>query len=117
MVSTQIINAVRNYTDDALRAVKNAKNGHTDVLDIGGQIHTYFKNSKGSLRIIQDKADDFYNTRLALNSGDSFERYVTCRNGSFVQNANINGAEIPLENLSAEFAEGIFKGLLKKLLG
>ena len=25
MVSTQIINAVRNYTDDALRAVKNAK--------------------------------------------------------------------------------------------
>ena len=48
MVSTQIINAVKNYTDDALRAVKNAKNGRTKVADINGHIHTYFENSRGS---------------------------------------------------------------------
>lgn len=113
-----IVKTVAGYTDDALRAVSRAK-GKANVVDINGQVHTFYKNQRGQLHIIKDSAEPFYHTRLDLNTGDSFVRSVD-RNAVLNHEITLNGLKmdtLPRDAQSINNTENIFQQFLKELLG
>ena len=115
MVSTQIINAVRNYTDDALRAAQKAKN--TRYTRNAG-MH-FFNNANGHMAINQGK--NSVATYIDLNNGDSFSRIL---DGNSLQQTVHFGA-IPDLDISCNGAtmdelngmEVHLKNFLKNLFG
>ena len=117
MVSTQIINAVRNYTDDALRAAQKAKN--TRYTSCAGS--HFFENANGQMSIIKGRGKDHIATYIDLNNGDSFSR--VCDGNSLQQTLHFGA--IPDLNISCNGAtmdelngmEVHLKNFLKNLFG
>ena len=116
MVSTQIINAVKNYTDDALRAIE--KTGKAKTTQIGDVITSVVKTGKGEVAILKNSRQGAYTTSLRLNNGDFFERSLNVPQDMFSQEIKIQEySNQIMDDMSTFQGEGLFRGLLRKILG
>lgn len=120
MVSTQIINAVRNYTDDALIAIQ--RTGKANTTRCGNVVAATLENSNGVVSIFKNAKRNGFTTTLKLNNGDFFERTIDNDFNLAHQKYKIQaitsatlGNDI---NTSADIEGGqaVFKLLLHKLL-